>query len=171
MVRLIFLGDSKCVVQQVNGNWSVPFAYMYEIKTLRWGSYALQFQWKYQPWVSCDLFAHHLRPQNSLADSLCNYILDLNAFDGSKFVQSLEFSGYPEPGGMLAVTFDGASRGNPGLCAAAAVVLRWMHGAWHVQAYSATVLGTGSSVFAEYEAACLAQKLLVQYSIACGLCT
>jgi ribonuclease HI len=169
-VRLVFMGDSKCVVEQVNGAWSVPLSYAYEIKTLRWCSYALQFQWKYQTWVGSDMFAHHERQRNHLADALCNYVLDLNAFDGSKFVQEFLFSGYPEQGALLAVTFDGASRGNPGPCAAAAVVLRWLHDAWHVQAYSAIVLGVGGSVFAEYEAACLAQKLLVQYSIACGLC-
>jgi ribonuclease HI len=169
-VRLVFMGDSRCVVEQVNGAWSVPLSYAYEIKTLRWCSYALQFQWKYQTWVGSDMFAHHERQRNHLADALCNYVLDLNAFDGSKFVQGFLFSGYPEQGALLAVTFDGASRGNPGPCAAAAVVLCWLHDAWHVQAYSATVLGVGGSVFAEYEAACLAQKLLVQYSIACGLC-
>jgi ribonuclease HI/exonuclease III len=165
---LMISGDSSLVVQYINGRWrpAADCVFVAQIKRARWLLYALEFGWKFEPYT-CEepLLVQRPRACNNLADSLCNFALDNEAN-----VQHFWDLGFDPRACPVHVSFDGASRGNPGPSSVAAVVQVHCAGVWLVAAAKCYCLGHGTSNEAEFEAAIAAMQLLIDWCIRCGVC-
>jgi hypothetical protein len=166
---LIHLCDSQSVVNLTNGKWFSGDQAFYadHVKSLRWGMYAFQYQWKFSPGtVEGDMLVHRLRGLNSLAEFYANHVLDTfeDCVEGMVPFAVI-------PGCLIVVCSDGASRNNPGDASAAAVVQVVQNNQLYVVAFKAVRLGKATSMCAEFEAACLGQALLVQWCCKFGICS
>jgi ribonuclease HI len=145
-------GDNEQVVRQINGEWACPEGapYAAQVAEARWCVHALTLHNNIvRPSGGC-WFSHFSRTQNALADSLANRALDSGSFQEHKGCKL-------EPGDVLRVEFDGASRGNPGesACGIALWLYRYTTGMRSLLAIVGIRLGRQTSVCAEFEGALL----------------
>mgnify|MGYP002177902515 CR=1 FL=1 len=105
------------------------------------------------------------RHRNKAADGYCNLILDLDVpvveWISSEMLQNIT---------MVIISSDGASRRNPGRASCAAVVHVVVNETLILVAYRGIRLGVCSNNISEFEGACLAHELLVQWAVTCKLC-
>jgi hypothetical protein len=164
-----FIVDNLQVAMQGSGLWALkPKAgHSLYIERLRWGLYMFEHRLKFFPLSACgNLLLHRTREFNSLCDSLANHVLDRD-------IAELKDLCTVDLGTCVAlwVSSDGACRGNPGVASAAAAIQCLLsNGATCIVARHAVSLGHSNSVFAELEAAVMAQTLLLSWSIRNGLC-
>jgi hypothetical protein len=164
---LMVSGDSAVVVHQTNGLWSaLQSEYRVQVTRIRWLLHGLEFGWKFLPFTSDEpILVHRPRSCNSLADACCNYALDNDAC-----VQKFWDIDFDPKGCLVHVSFDGASRGNPGPAAFGAVVQVHCHGSWHIVAAMCSCIGVATNNFAEFEAAVAALRLLTAWCASAGMC-
>jgi ribonuclease HI len=145
-------GDSMLVVSYVTGLWRVGYdcEFTAQVKRSRWLLYALQYGWKFEAWT-CDepVLVQRPRSQNGMADALCNFALDAG---DDTCVQKLWGVSFDPRGCPIHVSFDGASRGNPGPAAVGAVVQIHHAAEWHVVGAFACCIGRATNNGAEFEA-------------------
>ena len=130
------------------------------VDRLRWGIYAFLYRWNCETFPGSEAFLVHMsRTFNSQADWLANRVLDLQCAEISGMNLCVPFN----PGSRILIFSDGASRGNPGLFSAAAVVqILTPNNQLVVLAWRSISLGVSTSVHAEFESAILAQRLFVE---------
>jgi hypothetical protein len=169
-LKTLFIVDRDLVASLVLGKWDTrrKLEWAPYVKKLRWGLYAMEFQWKGVPVSGKDsLLMHAKRKHNSMADCLCNIVLDRDWPFFEHFVDQCTVK--PGDGSMIVVSSDGASRGNPGPASASACVQLYRNGSLEVVASRALRLGDRTCNFAEFEAACLAQTLFTEWCSRVGL--
>ena len=167
-LKFVHLCDSLCVVSMVNGKWATGDKCVFPgcRKSLRWGMYALQHQWRFGAATDeGEFLVHRVRALNSLADFYANHILD-SGRDCIEYMVPCTVAA----GDMLVLCTDGASRDNLGAASAGAVLHVVHDGQLHVVAVSAICLGLATSSCAEFEAACLGQTLLTKWCRFAGVC-
>jgi hypothetical protein len=166
-VPLMQLCDNELVVKAVTGEavLSSTSPHAFVVRKMRWHFYAFEYRWRCESFCSDAPFILHIpRELNKSADMLCNLLLD------EKLVVSEHIEVVQLPLGVpVALYSDGASRGNPGPAACAAIVQVFLEDSWRTVAFSAVSLGISSSVCAEFEGACLAQELFVRFCVSCGI--
>jgi hypothetical protein len=152
---LVHVSDSMLVVE------FMPF-----VKSLRWSLYAFEFQWKFACMNSeSDILVHRLRHFNSVSDHFANHVLD----SSQVWIESFLCDALPDPNASIVLSSDGACRGNPGPGSASAVIHVLEHGVLRLVSHRSIQLGRVTNNQAEYEGACLAHSLLIDWSIRAGL--
>ena len=165
--RLVHIVDSAQVCNQTLGFGTVAktspwYAF---VKSLRWSLYALEHQWRFVAGTTeGHILIHRARAFNTHADFYANAVLDLNV-DCTEFIIPFNLG----PNSIVVISSDGASRDNPGRASASAVVQVCEGSELTVVAYRAVFIGIATSTQAEFEAACLAHCLLVDWCIASGI--
>jgi ribonuclease HI len=169
-LEMLIVSDNETLVRVVRGDIAVSrtdihFPY---VQRLRWNMYMLEHHWRCRKLSEAEnILVHRSRSYNTLADDLANKVLD----------ERVPCLMYRNPSadlysGCRVVAFcDGASRGNPGLASAAAIVLAIPpRGDPQIMVWKALTLGIATSVRAEFEGACLCLDLLSEVVAASGLC-
>jgi ribonuclease HI len=167
--ELLIISDSEYLVKAVAGEVRAPSDphIRYLLKSLRWGLYAFEYQWKFRALQSQkEILQHKPRSVNSLADGFCNLVLD----QGVPKVELILAEVPVQPHTCIVLSFDGASRGNPGPSSCAALVQLYSGGQMTLAAYRACALGVTTNTVAEFEAASLAQGLLTDWCLAAQIC-
>ena len=169
-IPLLHCVDNMQVAQQSVGLWASAAASPYHLHSerLRWGLYTLQHRLKFIPLgPNVHLMRHIYRDKNRQADYLANAVLNLGVHELSWCTDTHRGCEC-----MFVLYSDGASRNNPGLASAAAVLCAvTASGAEFMVAYRAVALGIASNVAAEFEAAIIAQDLLLGYCCRVGICS
>jgi ribonuclease HI len=165
---LMIGGDSQLVVRSVNGNWRPGIFYEHaaQVKRARWYLYGLEHAWKFYSMASDEpILVHRPRCMNVLADACWNWALDTG-----ENVQVLHALPFEVKGCPVHLSFDGASRGNPGPAAIGAVVQVHSNGEWVLAACMAACIGEATSNCAEHEALVAGMRLLAVWCSSSGLC-
>ena len=168
-VPVVHISDSMLVVRNVKGDWPVASVSEFTpfVKSLRWSLYALEFQWKFVHLSSeTEILVHRLRHFNTVSDHFANNVLDADRACIEQFL----CDSLPSAAASVVLSSDGASRGNPGPGSASAALHVLEHGVLRLVAHRAIQLGTVTNNIAEFEGACLAHSLLIDWSIRTGLC-
>jgi hypothetical protein len=164
---LMFAGDSALVVNYVNGKWQCgsDSVFLAQIRRARWLLYAVEHGWKYEPFTSDEpLLVQRPRAYNAFADACCSFVLDTEGF--VQHFWDLPFDPLACP---VHVSFDGASRGNPGPAACGAVVQVHHNDAWHLAAAFGCCIGHATNNVAEFEGLIASVQLLVAWSSRSGI--
>ena len=166
-VKAVIEGDNQQVVQTCLGHWRAPDSPLLgsRCSTARWLLHCLEDIVKvHHPIAGERLLAWVPRKWNVAADTLANWCLDTRGHwqwfaDAPAEILSTA--------GFLRVSFDGGCRPNPGDSAAAATCW-WFSEAGEIVkvAEEGVFLGYGTNVSAEFEAVCLALRLLRQVLVA-----
>jgi len=171
-VTLQVVGDSKFLIDCVLGRASATDPTI--CKAVRLAHVALENlirNFKAEPPPGQDLACHVPRSDNSAADAVANWSLDSGSFmefsvsEVSSFLHCLS-TGQPSCTGCL-LSFDGASRGNPG-ASSSGVCVWW--GSWHLGEFhpqglllqKGARLGTGTNNTAESHGLATAFKTAVR---------
>jgi len=164
---LIHLVGSALVANTVSGAWTkCEDQWSLYVKAMRWNLHAFEHQWRFESAThERQILAQRLRHLNNTSDEYCNLVLDLR-------VPSVEWvcTDRMHDISMVIISSDGASRNNPGCSNCAACVQVVVHGKLIIVDCKGISLGVCSNNVAEFEGACLAHELLVQWAIASRLC-
>ncbi|CAE8583211.1 unnamed protein product [Polarella glacialis] len=153
--RVVFCLDSEVVVHWINGEWRVSEPGCTTLVSQVQDHLAmLQLQGVIMPWSLCGAFLRAIpREANVEADALANAALDLGLGSVSWFSVPSDFAD-------IVLHSDGASRGNPGPAACAAIISAWADGQWCRAASGSRVLEPTTNTVAELEGSALAFEML-----------
>ena len=185
-VSFVHFADSMQVARQSMGLWQAAGEFKPYAKAIQWQNHILRDILGVAPWRTDSRYLHfneHCgRASNGTADALANYVLDQNR--DIYIVQSIEAPALQEllsAGANLALFSDGASRGNPGPAAVASILCLvesnscdrsacqslFLNSPHSVQckivACMGRRIGTATSSVAEFEAACMGRRLLIEW--------
>ena len=187
-VEFVHIVDSMLVARRVQGHWGqvgASDAFSTYVESLRWSSHIFDNILRVLPYSilgETELYFKHLpRAANCAADFLANKALNEDIDIQDMRVDAVCATAWPITSALKIVCWsDGASRGNPGPAAAAAVVgvlqtmepgavmpaqtlfvhdINGIFYACRLVACAAVRLGITTCNIAEFEAACLARRL------------